>query len=253
VAALADSVEAGLSPVTSTLPPPADLVATHVLTDPTLRSRNATELARLLHVEVSDGVEAIAAIVGLAASRGKGPLRRHAGLERAIGPFLDTDTALERFGAHMGPIESDPNPHGAGSMKYGGRRGSAMGLAHESYAGELRAARSNPGGEAGTLDNWGAAQQFGWRGAYFDTDAGSLSWRLDEAGAGDDPTPPYRDPSGGGGGGGGSPSPAPPSNVAPSGGGSLTTTTVLGLPLLAVVAGGVGIYLLTRKKRRGRR
>jgi hypothetical protein len=252
VPALADSVEAGLFPVASSLPPAADLVATHVLADPTLRSRNATELARLLHVEVADGLGAIAAIVGLAASRGKGPLRRHPGLERAIGPFLDTDTALERFGAHMGPIESDPNPHGTDSMKYGGRRGSAMGLAHESYAGELRAARSNPGGEAGTLDNWGAAQQFNWRGAYFDTDAGALGGRLDEAGAADDPTPPLQDqpPSGGGGGG---PAPTPPSNIAPSGGGSLTTTTVLGLPLLAVVAGGVGIYLLTRKKRRGRR
>lgn len=223
--ALADSVEAGMAPVPSVLSPPADIVAQNVLRDPTLRSLSALSLARLLSVSSPSAIEGIAAIVGLARSRGRGPLEPEPDLQAAIGPFMSTDTALARFGSHMGPIESNANPR-VQTMTTAGAIGG--------YGDRFSFERSDSD----------------WQMGFDNDDAGAIGGYGDnfqEAGLGEAPPTVVNDGPAPGPGSGPAPAPAPPS-AAPI----LTSSTVFGLPLIAVAAAGLGAWLLLRKKGRRR-
>lgn len=110
----ADAVDASLGPVHSFLPPAVNVVAQALLRDPTIRAFKATDLARLLHVSVTDARAGIAAIIGMINRTAMGApdtaLRTETSLGSAVGPFMSLDQAMSRFGSRMGPIVSSATP-----------------------------------------------------------------------------------------------------------------------------------------------
>lgn len=111
----ADAVDTpGIGPVTSFLPPRPNIVAQALLNDPTLRNLRAEQLAAILHVSVSDARDGIGSIIGMINRTAMGhpdtALRVEPSLGRAIGPFMSLDQAMSRFGSHMGPIVTNPQP-----------------------------------------------------------------------------------------------------------------------------------------------
>jgi hypothetical protein len=126
--------------VHSFLPHGPNVVAQALLGTPALRGVQADQLARTLHVSGGDARQGIAAIIGMinrsAQPGGDSALQPEPSLSIAIGPFMSLDSAMSRFGAHMGPIVRSPTPSplfrpdagpdrqfGAGRTSHGPRSG----------------------------------------------------------------------------------------------------------------------------------
>jgi hypothetical protein len=102
----------------------------------------ADQVARQVHVTVSDARAGIGAIIGMINAIAQGSpgasLRPNPSLASAVGPFMSMDQAMSRFGSHMGPIVGSPRPFSpmwqpdfAPDRELGaGRAGAARGRGH---------------------------------------------------------------------------------------------------------------------------